>query len=123
MKREIKFRAWNKTNKWMDDEFCIHADGSIYQDARKVHNTPYQEIETAYDDLIIMQFTGLLDRNGKEIYEGDIMQHVNPFSYLFIVNWDDEVGEFIFNSGCTGYLVNDTSFEVIGNIHENPELL
>jgi hypothetical protein len=75
------------------------------------------------DEIVLMQFTGLHDRNGKEIYEGNIMQHANPFDIPFVVNWSNEDCAFVFNDGSTGYLINDTSFEVIGNIYENPELL
>jgi uncharacterized phage protein (TIGR01671 family) len=71
----------------------------------------------------IGQFTGLTDKTGREIYEGDIMQHANPFDIPFVVNWDEEQCAFVFNSGSTSYYIGDSSFTVIGNIYENPELL
>ena len=76
-----------------------------------------------YEDAPIMQFTGLKDRNGVEIYEGDLMQHENPFDIPFVVNWDSNKLAFEFNNGGTSYVISDSSFTVIGNIYENPELL
>ena len=61
--REIKFRAWdNKQNKMRNDGFSIYYDGSI-QFADSIESK----------DFILMQYTGLKDKNGKEIYEGDIL--------------------------------------------------
>ena len=67
--------------------------------------------------------TGVKDGNGIEIYEGDIMQHANPFDIPFLVNWSNDNSGFVFNYGSTSYVLNDTSFTVIGNIYENPEFL
>ena len=67
--------------------------------------------------------TGIKDRNGVEIFEGDIMQHANPFDIPFIVNWIDSECGYGFNYGSTSYVITDTSFTVIGNVFENPELL
>ena len=74
------------------------------------------------DSLTWMQFTGLHDKNGKEIYEGDILQYTDNFNrpitgvvqYLGNGFWIEEKDE-------THYMPNDR--EVIGNIYENPELI
>ena len=71
----------------------------------------------------VRQSTGITDRNGVEIFEGDIMQHANPFDIPFIVNWIDSESGYGFNYGGTSYVITDTSFTVIGNIFDNPELL
>ena len=64
-----------------------------------------------YEDL--MQFTGLKDKNGKEIYEGDIVRQ----------DYDNALCEVKFISGCFSPFKHDGQFVVIGNIYENPELL
>jgi len=101
--REIKFRAWEYLNKektrgQMIDFFPYAGDG------------------VKRDDIVLMQFTGLKDKNGKEIYEGDVVWDLGrslevKIPNFFVENFDD--GDFRKNG--TG--------EVIGNIYENPELL
>ena len=72
----------------------------------------------------LMQFTGLLDRNGTEIYEGDIFMDEEAGSYSF-VEWDTAHGGWTTNAWFTPMeLAKEAgSLEVIGNIYENPELL
>ena len=128
MKRKIKFRAWNKTNKWMDNEFSIHADGCIYQDARRRWDISDIAVESAYDDLEIMQFTGLLDKSGKEIYERDIVKgygyevrnghQIRPERIFAINDFIKDTYRLLCITEGTGETV-----EVIGNIYENPDLL
>ena len=72
------------------------------------------------------QFTGLLDKNGKEIYEGDVVDSHSRYDQPYIreVFWGEKCGlEF---KTLTGYKLcksNEPHFEIIGNIHDNPELL
>lgn len=77
---------------------------------------------------IINQFTGLLDKNGKEIYEGDIIKTDQPWRLPMLVQWNDKyarfglvVKMFAVNSPTLGNYRN--CIEVIGNIYENPELI
>lgn len=103
--REIKFRAWDYRKKQMLD-FDL-------DDAHKV---------IPYTDSPIMQYTGLKDKNGKEIYEGDIL-HLE-FYLDWIVKWHEAGFHIhILNNPETYYSLVPSNREVIGNIYENPELL
>jgi len=121
--RPIKFRAWNKESYYMYDpddnnmEMFMYLDGVIYYDGQDT------------DDYILMQYTGLKDKNGKEIYEGDILNipstgyDVKEYNHRVIWNEDTLTYEGITKSGRVYELWYDEELEIIGNIHENPELL
>ena len=113
MNRKIKFRAWiyNKTNPDLVPKM-VYQDG-IYSNGLPLFGSEFENAETAE----LMQFTGLKDKNGKEIYEGDIIElakesSVYDYPYRLLVEWQDN--GFNFQSKCSWY--------VIGNIYENPEL-
>ena len=124
--REIKFRAWDKVCREMfynselanGDMMVICLDGEIQLSDDDTYKP---------DDFILMQYTGLKDKNGKEIYEGDVL-HCDGFWNLYAV-WDEENARFAFL--CTDWVVtqghpiqpNISSYCIIGNIYENPELL
>ena len=129
--RIIKFRAWDKKEKKMCNESLMI--GNIGLGEGSVIVT--EDVEKG-NELIWMQFTGLKDKNGKEIFEGDIC-HVNEnqtedgcFDMLGAYG---EFGIIIFNKdGCFGmeltdtkriYKIDDEEIEIIGNIYENKELL
>lgn len=129
MNREIKFRAWN--GKYMLDPTYgdwISFDGVPYTESERKHNTPNIEISRNQSKtLILMQFTGLKDKNGKEIYEGDILNvnssrqsvgyYKSGFVTMCIQKTDKGFCEWRKD------LSQQYKPEVIGNIHENPELL
>lgn len=106
--REIKFRAYDKERECIKDVINIDFNtNKIYcvGDYTFLYNGKFE----------LMQYTGLKDKNGVEIYEGDIIKGGIYLSYE--VKWD--FGECGWNIG-TGVQHN---YEVIGNIYENPELL
>ena len=116
-KREIKFRAWDSDLKKMFIHFSVRStDGLII--------TPNGAV--FYDgSIILMQYTGLKDKNGKEIYENDIVTFAG-IKEKFQIVWDE--GGFIlrllwFNLFFEGIKGMSYYGEVIGNIYENPELL
>ncbi|GGD05682.1 YopX family protein [Enterococcus wangshanyuanii] len=122
-----KFRAWDKERGMMK----CHG---LFQGCTiaQLYNDDYQNYMRFLDEIILMQYTGLKDKNGVEIYEGDVVRQVaGEYSYIgavekdcyqFYIDGIDPLDAYSFDdvadtSNCTADL------EVIGNIHENPELL
>jgi uncharacterized phage protein (TIGR01671 family) len=127
--REIKFRAWDKREKQWDNQFSIHADGYAY--ITYITGGFYEEaLELTPARYELMQYTGLKDKNGKGVYEGDIICYKEfpaVISYdIEVVKWEKWITGFspfnVYDSDCGHYFPFD-DFEVIGNIYENPELL
>lgn len=123
MTREIKFRAWDGEQIIYVDDICfIVSQGSIT--ATYYPQGKYKGLKQAFHDsekLQVMQYTGLIDANKKEVYEGDILKITNPMTKNSVVKsvwWNGETARF---NGIPTSLVN--VFEVIGNIWENPELV
>jgi len=115
--REIKFRAW-----YNDEMYEIFAMN--FSDNKCVINSPrFPFSQEVYPDDI-MQYTGLKDKNGKEIYEGDICKGVYAGSdereYKNKIVWDEFECCFTF---ADSPLWTWEMIEIIGNIYENPELL
>lgn len=118
MSREIKFRAWeSKEKRWAAHRIMPVLKGII-------ERLTLKDCLPISGRLIIEQYTGLKDRHGKEIYEGDIVRFYDRF--VSKVEWKNARFCKDLNNG-DGYtlLSEDDSgyYEVIGNIHENPELL
>lgn len=120
--REIKFRAWDKATNEINNyvEIYCYKDGSTGFSASNENNNPIGNTE----NFIIMQYTGLKDKNGKEIYEGDFINCFNGTNYLtLIIEWNDSW--LCFGANFYGellYLNQLDEIEVIGNIYENTEL-
>ena len=127
--RELKFRAWDRVKRKMlygVSPFNAHITDE---------NEPLLSLEySKHDDCEFEQYTGLKDKNGKEIYEGDIIQEEIDFNskmtdgvFTYVVEWDSNTLSYSLRGNGTSihdelWEVN-ASVEIVGNIHENPELL
>jgi len=129
--REIKFRVWLKNR----DEMVYKGDGLYIDgftgDIYIPHFGNPNQLDKM-DDVILMQFTGLKDKNGKEIYEGDILMIEKYSDKPQVIEWGEQFFESFY--GMTGWKIKDSinygfdsieakKSEVIGNIFESPELL
>lgn len=133
MSRAIKFRAWNKE----DNRYAV--GGTMdFNGCLELHAGPVPHAKTCY---VLEQFTGMLDKNRKEIYEGDILGYLNidPDDEAATgwvvdgkVHWWADNGRWIL-SDAEGFASDSAlaydpqegwpNLEIIGNIHENPNLL
>jgi len=129
MNREIKFKAWHIANKIMAEVGDINWTGKVHVSYKKGPeksgyffggNNVGDDWEK--NEFILMQYTNLKDKNGKEIYEGDVLSK-DPF--LKVIFNDGGFGFYNpINSGADRLSQDRVSrLEVIGNIYENPELL
>ena len=150
MKREIKFRAWHKDEKLMCKATNINEEGAFLFGVKPGKEQVIIEFKIVipaddkgrfceYQKIELMQYTGLKDKNGKEIYEGDIVRF-NEFyegdykqrGGVAVIVWDEE-GHSVcqvdkedgeeFYICSTWDLSKNYGGEIIGNIYENPELI
>ena len=120
-----EFRVWTEEGKAMYYGVYPFRDDALL--------LSYDEIafdEVPASDFIVMQSTGLKDKNGKEIFEGDIVRFTLTDGFNYVTNEDGVVtyklGAFYVVNGLAEYLISDintSKVEVVGNKYENPELL
>ncbi len=123
--REIKFRAWLKEKKIMGEVLGIDIlHKEIFFSNEDVDCYEHTDLK----DIELMQYTGLYDKKGKEIYEGDIIK-LRANHGIGIIRYSDEWGAFVVEYIKTRPLVvlgmnyYKEDIEILGNIYENPELL
>ena len=125
--REIKFRGMNKSGEWFYGFLTIGLDSFFIVER---HDIPPSMIDPCGDTLIsrdmilpqtVGQYTGLLDKNGKEIYEGDVvdgdMSDGEHCTYSVTFDYDRDYAGWNIEPGWCD------DIEIVGNVHENPELL
>lgn len=148
--RELKFRAWDKLSKqFLAVGFTILGEVNCFDliGSQLKRITPDKPILERLKDVEITQFTGLKDKNGKEIYEGDILCIEDENLDILELADGNHTTEVIFKAGIFGveilddgkyfnrdffslreiifadYEISENTFEIIGNKFENPELL
>lgn len=132
MSRKIKYRVWDNENKSYDDPYS-YAYYAMTQDGGLDFYCHGDHMDEADPNVyFVEQYTGLKDKNGEEIYEGDILGGIWESGFI---SWCEKCKQFQYHSAgigcmaCSGdvhwceIVEDDGKLEVIGNIHENPELL
>lgn len=123
-----KFRVWMKSLKWMCDVTNISFDSKFVDICQQGDTERYTEMSVEIDEITLMQSTGLHDKNGKEVFVGDIIKCTR--GCLHEVYIEKEYGGTYIGGMPAVYLKDlregyawTEHEEIIGNVYENPELL
>ncbi len=123
--REIKFRAWDKKHGIRPIANLNWDNRMVTIDIKSETKPIGLELERKWEDIMIEQYTGLKDKHGKEIYEGDILR-VDDYVGCVSYGWKNIVwGRWVIVNPSFNFsdIHPENELEVIGNIHENPGLL
>lgn len=130
--REHRYRAFYKNNQKMYQVLTLDIiDKKALIEWHGKTDNDYLRGYAPLDDIVLMQYTGLKDNNGKEIYEGDIVKPVSFASWIGIVKYSSENAAYILDDHNNEFIKGENVYlsqfneglEVVGNIYENPELL
>lgn len=129
-----KFRVWMKSLKWMCDVTNISFDSKFVDICQQGDTERYTEMSVEFDEITLMQSTGLFDKNGKEIFEGDV---ISTYIDNLVIQRDNLLGFYVELDEKRNHFAETVDIEyldlfakdfgvaveIIGNIYENPELL
>lgn len=123
--REIKFRGWDEQYKtWIFGDLKINEAGD------KAIVTPRKDgylVPCSVERNTVGQFTGHYDEMGTELYEGDIVSgYFEEDEWPAVVEWDEVTASFVLCGQCSTIRFDEMGgleIEIVGNIHDNPELL
>ena len=119
-----KYRLWNKITSRLHDVDGLYFDSEEVQYKDEVGVLRFIKFE----NTILMQSTGLVDKEGTEVFEGDILHHQIQTEYTFIVKYDEDNARWYGDGLSRTYRIDLMKhfmqyYKVLGNIYENPELL
>lgn len=132
--REIKFRVWAENDEYPEGKMYRPEDGPdflINLSGDLIHTHKKGDISfdgvwarIGYNGIILMQFTGLTDKNGKEIYEGDILTFKGVYAGYVAFEYAEFITKAKIDYAMSPKAPNSQEvYEIIGNIYENPDLL
>ena len=122
--REIKFRAWDNVQ-----EVMLSVENIDFRNDLITFNEDDNSLTDTFEMITLMQYTGMKDKNGKEIYEGDIVGILHMRAEVifedgsFRFKWLDKITKRVRKYNEPMFKNTNIVFEVIGNIYENKELL
>ncbi len=134
--RDIKFRAWDKKKKEFWHDFRISPFGHIEPATSSKNGLWIYDFKYNQKNVVLVQYTGLKDKNGKEIYEGDLVKwngwskkaQIDIFGKkrkhkISEVVWINKTGAWELKGNEDWNITVYDEIEIIGNIYKNPELI
>ena len=124
--RDILFRGKRVDDgQWVEGDLVHRYDfsGNLEYEYENAHIKPIGKNELEVIPETVGQFTGLLDKNGKKIFEGDILRHSDKFESIIAKVIYERMGYRLIGLKEPIYWNFHSEFEIIGNIHDNSELL